>query len=308
MANDVALTQESQDWQLLKKQCTAFAMSNLLPKHVYDGARNENEVLARAMTIAFKGRELGIPPLYALSEIAVINGKPALSATLMLSLVLRKYPEANPEFQLSDTAASLTMTRPGGKPQTFKFSIEDAKKAGLLDKPGPWKSYTRAMLKSRVVSEACRALFPEALMGIFYTHEELGGQPIDIETNETVSAAPSPKAVQKEALPEGVTEQDVAARRVLNPTGNTVNYDERAAKKLAEQCTEPQRKKLHAVCRELGWSKEELKEWLFEKFGVDSSKELTKSQASEAFKLLEITAPEDDDAKSFSESETRTNA
>lgn len=277
------ISQESEEWSLLKKQCTAFIMSNLLPSHIYQGTKNEGEVLARAVTIAFKGRELGIPPLYALSSIAVINGKPALSAELMLSLVLRKFPQANPEFSLASDSCSLTMTRPGGKPQTFKFTMEDAKRAGLVRPNSPWEKYPRAMLKARVTSEACRSLFPDALLGAVYTPEELGHNPIDIIHHEEQSNA---VLIEKES----------------KPSGNTIGYDERHQKKMEEPCTEPQRKKLYAMTKELGWNKEESKEWLFEKFGVESSKELTKEKIQIAFELLskEKESPE---VKSLEESD-----
>jgi hypothetical protein len=46
----------------------------------------------KAVIIILKGRELGIPPMQAFSSIAVVNGKPTMSAELMLSLIYRCVP------------------------------------------------------------------------------------------------------------------------------------------------------------------------------------------------------------------------
>ena len=46
---------------------------------------------AQAAAVMLKGRELGIPPMYALSNIAVIKGKPTCGAELMLALIYRDH-------------------------------------------------------------------------------------------------------------------------------------------------------------------------------------------------------------------------
>lgn len=75
------------------------------------------------------------------------------------------------------------------------------------------------------------------------------------------------------------------SHRVL--TQNTVSYNERHDKKMAEPATEPQRKKLFAMTKALGWSDQEGKDWIFEKWGKESSKDLSKNEIQDAFKLLE---------------------
>ncbi|MBV9282954.1 MAG: hypothetical protein JOZ41_23015, partial [Chloroflexi bacterium] len=55
-------------WTVLREQADVLVRSGFLPHGV-----NTPE---KAISIVMKGRELGIPPMYALSNIAVINGKP----------------------------------------------------------------------------------------------------------------------------------------------------------------------------------------------------------------------------------------
>ncbi len=53
-------------------------------------------------------------------------------------------------------------------------------------------------------------------------------------------------------------------------------------------CTEAQRRKIFASARERGWKDEELHNAVFAKFGLDSTKALTKSQASSLIALIEL--------------------
>lgn len=162
------------DYQILQHICqqaiasTLFSGSNLTP--------------AKALLITLKGRELNIPPIMALSEISVINGKTTMSAVLMLSLVRKTYPHLKIKFEQTDLKCSVSVLEDKETGwQTFSFSMDDAKRAGLLDRKGPWHSYPRAMMRSRAVSEMCRSLFPDALMGATYTPEELGGESRDAD-------------------------------------------------------------------------------------------------------------------------------
>lgn len=185
MAHDLVEAQES--WQLLQRQCKAFLLSGFLPDHITKGT--PDQAMAKAITIAMKGRELGIPPLQAFSSITVISGKPCLSAELMLALIYQRVKGAKVSFTTPPDKQNLecviVMQRPGGDPQTFRFSMEDAKRAGLTGKAGSaWEKYTSHMLRARAISLGARAVFPDAIMGC-YTAEEMGHDVIEVEAVET---------------------------------------------------------------------------------------------------------------------------
>lgn len=130
----------------------------------------------QAVVILLKGQELGLPPMQAFASIAVINGKPTLTAEVMLGLIYRDHPKAQVTFvRTTAEVCTIEACRPGGKPSTFSFSLADAQKAGLLGK-GPWEQYPAAMLRARCISAMARAMFPDALSGCVYTPEELGAQ------------------------------------------------------------------------------------------------------------------------------------
>lgn len=176
MANDL-VPQNINNWELIQRQCKAFIDSGFLPSHI-------NNNIAKAVTIAWKGHELGIPPLQAFSSITVINGKPCLSAELMLALIYTRIKGAKITFttppEKQNEECVVAMQRPDGSPQTFRFSLKDAERAGLIKPGGAWQKYPASMLRARAISAGARAVFPDAIMGC-YTPEEMGAEPIDVE-------------------------------------------------------------------------------------------------------------------------------
>jgi hypothetical protein len=162
----------AQEWNILKDQVGVLLKSGFLPSSI----KNENQAVA----IAIKGRELGIPPMQAFSHIHIVSGKPTISAELMLALVYRNCPGAAITIlQTDDKGCEISAARTASQPQTkFSFTIEDAKKAELLNKDN-WRKYPGAMLRARCISIMARAIFPDCLMGASYTPEELGAETDD---------------------------------------------------------------------------------------------------------------------------------
>lgn len=149
-------------------QCTKLVKSGLLPVAI-----NTPE---KALAVALKGHEIGIPLMQAFAHIHIINGKPTMSSELMLVMIYKHHPHAILEFDSTDTYCSIKSARSAKHPiQTFRFSWDDAKRADLLKKT-TWNQYPRAMLKARAISEMARTVFPDALCGISYTPEELGAE------------------------------------------------------------------------------------------------------------------------------------
>ena len=176
------------EWELLKEQSKWLLASGLLPKGI---TKPEQVIL-----IVLKGKELQIPPLQALGHIHVINGKPCMSAELMLAQIYRLHPKTVIKFkERSGERCIVEAKREGHGVETFQWSMEDAKKAGITGNP-TWSKYPRAMLHARVVSEMARSLFPDAIAGISYTPEELGAEVDEsgdvIDISPTSTPAPSP--------------------------------------------------------------------------------------------------------------------
>lgn len=155
------------------------------------------------------GREVGLGPLQALQNIAVINGRPSIWGDAALALV-RGHPDCQSVQEGAEGEGDARhgwceVTRRGEQPQRRTFSIADAKRAGLWGKSGPWTQYPDRMLQLRARGFAIRDVFPDALRGVL-TREEAEDTPPEPRHVENLAAAvapaPAPAArPASEALP-----------------------------------------------------------------------------------------------------------
>lgn len=171
-----------------------------------------------AVVIILKGRELGLPPMQALSHVHVINGKPTLSAEVMMAMALQRGHRVVVAESTSEkaTVTGQRLESPGkfGPEQKLTFSMEDARTAGVTGNQ-TWKKYPAAMLRARAISAFMRMFAPDVLMGASYVAEELGanvnedGDIIDVESRTTdpvephIDDLPTPDPAEVEALLNG---------------------------------------------------------------------------------------------------------
>lgn len=117
------------------------------------------------------GTELGMKPLQAIQNIAVINGRPALWGDAVIALVLAS-PVCDYVNEEDDgTTAICRVRRKGGEEQIRSFSTEDARQAGLAGKQGPWTQYPKRMRQLRARAFALRDVFPDVLRGMAVAEE-----------------------------------------------------------------------------------------------------------------------------------------
>ena len=153
---------------------------------------------------------LGIPRINALTSIHVIDGKPTASADLIASLVRKAGHKLRVEGD--DTFAEVVIIRaddPDYIPQPVRWDEAKARKAGKWGTKGPWTNYPGAMLRSRAITEAARKWASDALYGVIYTAEELGGQVADDGTPVITTAAPPRREQQSIADALATSEAEV---------------------------------------------------------------------------------------------------
>lgn len=141
-----------------------MAKASIVPKD-YQG--NPGNILVAIQW----GAELGLPPLQAMQSIAVINGRPALWGDAVIALVRGSGLLDSIHEEVTDTLATCTVKRRGEEPAARNFSMEDAKRAGLLGKQGPWSQYPKRMLQMRARAWALRDVFPDVLRGVHVAEE-----------------------------------------------------------------------------------------------------------------------------------------
>jgi len=179
-----------------------LAKSQMVPK-AYQG-RPEDVLVAVQW-----GKELGLAPLQALQNIACINGKPSVYGDAAMALV-----QASPvcegvdeHFEGEEGTGKYTAVciakRKGRNPVIARFSVEDAKRAGLWGKAGPWQAYPKRMLQMRARGFALRDAYPDVLKGLI-TAEEAADYPAERERDITPVRKPANPldAVRPIALPE----------------------------------------------------------------------------------------------------------
>lgn len=183
MSTAVAVTRQrlpaaptAAEWQMLREQAKVAIQSQLLPAHI----KTEQQ----AIFIALKGHELSIPTTYALSNIAVINGKPTCQAELMVALVYRDHgDDALWVEESTNKLCTVSYKRRGwSKRRSYTFTIEDATRAGLTG--GNWAKYPAAMLRARCLSAVCRMAFADSIAGM-YVPEEMGA-PVTVTSDGEV--------------------------------------------------------------------------------------------------------------------------
>ena len=130
------------------------------------------------------GSEVGLSPMQSLQSIAVINGRPTIWGDAALALVqsspVCEYVKEYVEGQGDNLTAVCECKRRGyPAPSVSKFSMSDAKRAGLAGKSGPWSQYPERMLALRARGFALRNAFADALRGLI-TAEEAQDYPTPI--------------------------------------------------------------------------------------------------------------------------------
>jgi hypothetical protein len=146
-----------------------LANSTMVPKS-YQGKPQD------IMVCVQWGMELGLPPMQALQGISVINGKPSVWGDAMMAMVQASPVCEGIEESIEDEGtvnpvAICIARRKGRAPVIVRFSVEDAKRAGLWGKQGPWQAYPKRMLQMRARGFALRDAYPDVLKGLISTEE-----------------------------------------------------------------------------------------------------------------------------------------
>ena len=155
-------------------------------------AESQEKALAQATMAVLQGLELGIPPMQAVQQIAMIGGRCTIWGDLIPALIwraghkIREWIEGEGDARV----AWCEITRgDNGEIIKRKFSVEDAKRAGLWDtrpklkrkdnsntwreedNDSPWYRYEERMLQMRARGFCARDGVPDALHGLYIREE-----------------------------------------------------------------------------------------------------------------------------------------
>lgn len=133
----------------------------------------------------------GLSPYTAARDYHVINGRPTLKADAMLARFQQSGGRVDWKTYTDEQVTGI-FVHPAGGSLEITWTIEQAKRAGLTGKE-VWKQYPRAMLRSRVISEGIRTVYPAVAIGV-YTPEEVqdfDSRPAAAPAVQLVDSAPA---------------------------------------------------------------------------------------------------------------------
>jgi hypothetical protein len=134
------------------------------------------ETAEKCMIAIMRGLEVGLTPMQAVDNIAIVGGRPTLWGDAVIGLVrasgLCSYVRETIEGEGDEYAARCeTLRRGESEPVVGMFSVADAKRAGLWGKSGPWQQYPDRMLKMRARAFALRDAYADVLGGLYLKEE-----------------------------------------------------------------------------------------------------------------------------------------
>ena len=156
--------------------------------------RNKPEEVTGAI---LAGAELGLSPMAALASIDLIEGRPAVRANTMRGLLLAAGGEIE-VVEANDTRVIMrARLRPNRPWQEVTWTLDRAKKMGLATKSN-WQKMPQAMMVARATSELVRLVAAHLLIGMPYSTEELGDEPMP-EAPATAPAARNERRTMQRA-------------------------------------------------------------------------------------------------------------
>ncbi len=130
------------------------------------------------------GAEVGLEPMQALAKVAVIKGRPSLSAEAQRGLILA----AGHELWFEETTATRAIAagRRTGSDRVGRiaWTLDDAKRARIAGGEN-WTKYPAAMLRARASADLARAMFADVI----------GGMPAIEELEDEPANGPGPAAL-----------------------------------------------------------------------------------------------------------------
>lgn len=184
----------------------ALARSSFLPMSLRLKGKNNyktiEELTNDAAAVILAGKSVGLDPMQSVQNIFSVHGMPSMYARTMVALVLAQGHEVE-RGAATDQSVSYRARRKGSDHwQEFIWTLERAKKAGYT-KNDKYQSDPIAMLGAKAAAEACRTVFPDVLLGMAYSVEDMELE----DLGEVEAAAPAPAAAPAVEKPKRVVKR-----------------------------------------------------------------------------------------------------
>lgn len=267
-------------YQDIEKMGVAIAKSKLF------GMKTPEEAIALMLVAQAEG----LHPATAARDYHVIMVGGVAKPSLKADAILSRFQQAGGcvEWEsMTDERVSGKFTHSHSCPKgvVIDWDMKRAAQAGFAGKDN-WKKFPRQMLRARVISEGVRACYPASCAGVYtpeevqdFEKEEIKSVPVKVVepikkdeplfTEEETKGAFEPKeTIEGSLTPEEAA--DIFGGEVEKPTEEkkpeTNDFDKRLI-------SDPQRKRLYAICKGKGMDDAEMKA-LIKKHGYEHSKDI----------------------------------
>jgi len=118
----------------------------------------------QAMALMLLCEAEGLHPMQACVRYHIIQGRASMASQTVMALFMAANGRQE-IHELTDEVADITLSHPQGGTARIKWTMEQARKAGLAGKDN-WKNHPRSMLLRRAQAEGVRAVAPFVLQGM----------------------------------------------------------------------------------------------------------------------------------------------
>lgn len=193
------------------KIAQAMAHSNFLPKSLREKGRGVvkpiEEMANDAAVVILAGKSVGLDPLQSVQNIFPVHGQPSMYARTMGALVVSQGHGVR-RVSATEDAVTYAVRRKGDDTwQEFTWTIQRAQKAGYTSN-SKYGSDPIAMLGAKALAEACRTVFPDVLLGMAYSVEDMeledmgeAPAPAAPAAATTITRKPKAQAAERPARP-----------------------------------------------------------------------------------------------------------
>jgi len=189
-------------------------LANFMATSTTSTVQKEIKTPADFLMLFLAGRELGVGPMTAATQLFIVNGRIQMFSQLMLALAKRKDPTVEIRMvwagdTVDDLACTATLWRKGAAVVEAKYSYADAVRSGQVGKQGSvWKPYPRDMLAWAVIKRALKLGAPDLINAV-----NVGGADLDYGTDAALADDPTAALI-----PAAPTLPDPAKGKAPNTT------------------------------------------------------------------------------------------
>jgi hypothetical protein len=183
----------------------------------------------QAMAVMIKGYELGFNLSSSFEFVVPVQGKPTLVPKGMMALIMNSdvYESHSVTETVDDKgnpySCTVRMKRTNGFEFTVTYTMDDARRAGLVKKDGAWESYPANMLRYRALGFCADQVFPDVIGGMKRA-DELGAAVNadgEIEGTWTVEMS-TPATVEPEPITLQSLVDEYGADAVMEAAGGSI--------------------------------------------------------------------------------------